>query len=102
MFNLTQAQWIQYVRIAIQWGAASTGYDAFMKGSTGQMITAGLIAFATLLWTAYATRLAAKINELVGAEVITPKVGETLKDVAVDPTVVVSNVETKPVPTVAP
>lgn len=95
MFNLTQQQYIQYVRIAIQWGASALGYSAWLNGSTGQMIMAGVIALATLAWTAYATRVAAKIDELVGAEVITVSVAEKMKDVASDPTAVVARVETK-------
>jgi kynureninase len=70
MFKLTQEQWLMYVRIALQWAAASLGTTAFFNGSTGQFVTAAVVAGATLLWTAYATRIAAKLNELIGADVI--------------------------------
>lgn len=99
MFKLTQEQWLQYVRIAIQWGAASTGTMSYLNGSWGQFALATALGVAGLLWTAYATRIAGKINELVGAQVITTEVGEKMKDVADDPNRVVSKVETKPAPT---
>lgn len=98
MFNITLADFLRYLRIVIQWGASATGTLAFVNGSTGQMIIAAIIAIVTLVWTAYATRIAAKINELVGAQVITAQVGEKMKDVATDPTTVVSKVEVKPTP----
>lgn len=88
----------QYVRIALYGLAGALGQQAFADGTIGQwLITAG-VGGITLIWTLYATRLAAKINDLVGADVITPAVGEKLKDVAVDPTIVVNSVQTKPSP----
>lgn len=96
MFKLTQEQYLQYLRIAIYGLAGAIGHQAFLDGSTGQWVLTAVLGGATLLWTMYATRLAAKINELVGAEVITTQVAEKMKDVATNDAVVISNVETKP------
>lgn len=96
-FSPTTAQFQQYVRIGIYHVAAMIGYDAWLAGSRGQMILGVVVTIFTLLWTAYATRIAAKINELVGAEVITPKVADQLIATANSPDKVVSDVVTKPI-----
>lgn len=70
LFSLSTQNVQQYARIAIYNAAAMFGYDAFIKGSTGQMIVGGIITALTLLWTLYGSRAAVKINDLVGTGVI--------------------------------
>lgn len=70
MFKISNTQVQQQLRIAIYWAAGAFGGTAFLNGKIGQMALVAAATLFTWLWTMYATRIAAKINDLLKADVI--------------------------------
>lgn len=72
VFSLTSENLQRYVRIGLQWLA---GYlvtaGMIQPNATWVQPAIGLaVGFASLIWTAYGNRLAAKINEIAKADVV--------------------------------
>ena len=71
MFNFTSEELQRYVRTALNWAFSALATYGYTVGNEIQLMVIGVAgAIATFIWSRYANRQQAKINEVAKLDVV--------------------------------